>query len=216
MTIRALLVDDHVMLREGLRAVLDGEPEIEVVGESADGLDAIEQAQSLRPDVVVMDISMRRMDGISATREIRLRLPACRVVALSVHSDRRYLERMLEAGAKGYVLKEAAAKELLQAIREVARGGTYVSPQLADDPRARSAGSGVPERDAYRRLAPREREVLKLLSEGETSRRIATQLSISPRTVETHRRNIMRKLGLRSVAELTKYAIREGLTSVEP
>lgn len=213
MTIRALLVDDHSMLREGLRAILDRESEVEVVGESADGLAAIEAALQHRPDVVIMDIGMRRMNGIEATREIRARLPGCRVIALSVHSDRRYLDRMFEAGAQGYVLKEAASHELVEAIRTVAGGHSYVSPSVSRDSLSQLSPSA---RDAYQRLAPREREVLKLLAEGDTSRGIATLLSISPRTVETHRRNIMRKLGLHSVAELTKYAIREGLTSVEP
>jgi two-component system NarL family response regulator len=201
------------MLREGLRAILDRESEVEVVGESADGLAAIEAAIALRPDVVIMDIGMRRMNGIEATREIRARLPGCRVIALSVHSDRRYLDRMFEAGAQGYVLKEAASHELIEAIRTVASGHTYVSPSLSRETLPQLSPSA---RDAYQRLAPREREVLKLLAEGDTSRGIAVLLSISPRTVETHRRNIMRKLGLHSVAELTKYAIREGLTSVEP
>ena len=199
------------MLREGLRAILDRESEVEVVGESADGLAAIEAAIALRPDVVIMDIGMRRMNGIEATREIRARLPGCRVIALSVHSDRRYLDRMFEAGAQGYVLKEAASHELIEAIRTVASGHSYVSPTVS-----RETLPQLSARDAYQRLAPREREVLKLLAEGDTSRGIAHLLSISPRTVETHRRNIMRKLGLHSVAELTKYAIREGLTSVEP
>lgn len=221
MTIRALLVDDHAMLRDGLRAVLEKEPMVEVVGESTDGLEAVETALRLRPDVVVMDIGMRRMNGIEATRELRSQLPECRVLALSVHSDRRYVERMLEAGAVGYVLKESASSELVKAIQQVSRGERYVSPRLADSTLGNGRATGSASRSAgaagiYDKLAPREREVLKLLAEGETSKRIAELLSISPRTVETHRRNIMGKLRLHSVAELTKYAIREGLTSIEP
>lgn len=216
MTIRVLLVDDHPTLREGLRAILGRQSEVEVVGESADGLQAIDAALLLRPDVVIMDIGMRLMNGIEATREIRARLSGCRVIALSVHSDRRYVDHMLGAGAQGYVLKEAASSELLEAIRTVLDGRPYVSPALAGGVDQRVPRSSPAALDAYQQLAPREREVLKLLSEGETSRRIAELLTISPRTVETHRRNIMRKLGLHSVAELTKYAIREGLTSVEP
>lgn len=209
------------MLRDGLRAVLEREPMVEVVGESTDGLEAVETALRLRPDVVVMDIGMRRMNGIEATRELRSRLPDCRVLALSVHSDRRYVERMLEAGALGYVLKEAASSELVKAIQQVSRGERYISPRLVDatmgNGRASaSGGRGADASGIYAKLAPREREVLKLLAEGETSKKIADLLSISPRTVETHRRNIMGKLRLHSVAELTKYAIREGLTSVEP
>ena len=160
-----------------------------------------------------MDIAMERMNGIEATREIRSRLPLTQVVALSVHSDKRYVEHMFEAGAIGYVLKEAASDELIEAIRAVSQGQRFISPSVeASDT---GNGQGRVTRNAYSRLAPREREVLKLLSEGETSRQIAEFLSISPRTVETHRRNIMRKLGIHSVAALTKYAIREGLTSVE-
>ena len=218
MTIRALLVDDHAMLREGLRAVLEREPEVEVVGESTDGLEAIATALRLRPDVVVMDIGMRNMNGIEATRELVERLPECRVLALSVHSDRRYVDRMLQAGASGYVLKESASSELVRAIRTVHGGERYLSPRLGDriPGPLPSLGEEIDPDLLNGKLAPREREVLKLLAEGRTSKRIAELLAISPRTVETHRRNIMRKLRLHSVAELTKFAIREGLTTVEP
>jgi len=217
MTIRALLVDDHAMLREGLRAILARDPRVEVVGEATNGLDALEVSRRLHPDVVVMDIGMERMNGIEATRQILSRIEGCRVIALSVHADKRYVQHMLRAGASGYVLKEAACGDLVQAITTVAGGERYFSPRI-DLPAENGKLPASPSLDAegaYARLTPREREVLKLLSEGETSREIAGLLDISPRTVETHRRNIMRKLGLHSVAGLTKYAIREGLTSVE-
>jgi len=214
---RVLLADDHRMMRDGLRAVLDKDG-MKVVGEAATGHEAIALAHSLVPDVVIMDIAMPELNGIDATRRLTKELPHVKVIALSMNADRRYVMAMLEAGAAGYLLKNEASEELLRAISAVMRGQTYVSPAVAGNVlehvmgRRPRAGSAVSERP----LSPREREVLQLLAEGKSSKEIASVLSIALPTVETHRRQLMSKLKLRSIAELTKYAIREGLTSVEP
>jgi two-component system response regulator NreC len=216
--IRVLLVDDHLVLREGLRALLENEPGIEVVGEASDGRSAIDLVLALHPDVVVMDIVMEGMNGVDATREILSRDPSVKVVALSYHADRQYVERMFRAGARGYLLKTSGHAALLDAVGTVHSGQAYLSQEIAglaspelvaQVPTRRSRGSG----DCP--LGRREREVLQLLAEGQTSRRIALVLGITEKTVETHRRNIMRKTGLRSIAALTKYAVREGLTALE-
>ncbi len=217
MTTRVLLVDDHQMMRDGLRSVLENEAEVDVVGEAGNGRDALELFIRLHPDVVVMDIGMPELNGIEATRRILAENPRAKVIALSTHSDKRYVLEMLEAGAKGYVLKEAASHELLRALHAVMAGKNFLSPDITgavvegmmnrDDPR--------PASTAYSALTTREREILQLLAEGKTSGGIAQALHISAQTVETHRRNIMRKLDLHNVAELTRYAIKEGLTGLE-
>ena len=210
---RVLLVDDHKMMRDGLRALFDPEEGIEVVGEASNGAAAVSQTRDLSPDVVVMDIGMSEMNGIEATRQIA---DKARVIALSTYSDKRYVLRMLDAGAAGYVLKESASDELLRAVRSVSDDKPYLSPAITDTVLNRLT-KRLPASDgsADRVLGAREREVLQLLAEGHTSPRIAERLDITTRTVETHRRNIMRKLDIHSVAELTKYAVREGLTSLE-
>lgn len=214
--IRVLLVDDHQMLREGLRAILARSADIEVVGEASNGFEALDLARRLGPDIVVMDVAMPELNGVEATRDLVRTMPGIRVVALSTYSDKRYVLSMLAAGAAGYVLKQAAHQELLSAIQATRRGEKYLSPSVAGvvvdgclhpaEPQDSTLGAA---------LGPRERAVLQLLAEGLTSRQIAQKLSIAPSTVETHRRNISSKLRLHSVAELTKYAVREGLTSLD-
>jgi DNA-binding NarL/FixJ family response regulator len=213
---RILLADDHRMMRDGLRAVLEKDG-IEVVGEAANGREAVEQAIALAPDVVVMDIAMPELNGIDATRRIVSELPHAKVIALSMSADRRYVMAMLEAGASGYLLKNAASDELLRALEVVMRGETYLSPSIAGGVVGRAIVPGAPtSARAEKQLTPRERQVLQLLAEGKSSKEIATTLQIALPTVETHRRQLTAKLNLRTIAELTKYAIREGITSVEP
>ncbi len=211
--IRVVLVDDHGMMRDGLRALLGRADDVEVVGEAEDGQGAVERCRELRPDVVVMDIAMRGMNGVEATSQIS---DTTKVIALSTYSDERYVLRMLNAGAVGYVLKESASEELLRAIRIVSTGKAYLAPEITEVVVDRLSSRPTPSRTtAYSVLGAREREVLQLLAEGRTSPQIADSLLITTRTVETHRRNIMRKLDIHSVAQLTKYAIREGITSLE-
>lgn len=216
MTIRILLADDHQMLRDGLRAILASESDLDVVGEVGDGRSAVAMSRALVPDVVVMDIAMPDMNGVEATRRIKRENPEVKIVALSMYPDRRYVIGMLEAGASGYVLKASAYDELTRAVRAVSEGKKYLSPDITGvvveaQVHPPPADQGSP----YTVLGAREREIVQLLAEGKTSPQIADQLHISTATVETHRRNIMRKLGIHTVAELTKYAIREGLTSID-
>jgi DNA-binding NarL/FixJ family response regulator len=211
---RILLVDDHQMVREGLRAVLERHDRYSVVGEAASGREAVRLAEELQPDVAVVDVAMSDMNGIEATRQIRKCAPQCGVIALSSHSDRRYVKAILDAGASGYVLKANAHDELVRGVEAAAQGLMFLCPQvtagIVDSALHDGAGGS-----AFEILGAREREVLQLLTEGLTSGEIARRLGVSTSTVETHRRNLMRKLDLHSVAELTKYAIREGLTSLE-
>jgi two-component system response regulator NreC len=213
---KVLLVDDHKIIRDGLRAILEKEPEIEVVGEAADGHEAISCARTLGPDIVVMDVSMRGLNGIDATARIVSELPGIKVIGLSMNSDRRYVLAMLTAGAGGYLLKDAASQELIRALRTVAAGHTYLSPEITGIVVDTAVHASRPvEADPASTLSTREREVLQLLAEGRTSKDIGAQLHIAVTTVDTHRRQIMCKLKLRTVAELTKYAIREGLTPLD-
>ena len=209
-----LLVDDHRMMRDGLRAILEKEG-LTVLGEAASGREAIALAQSLHPQLVVMDISMPDLNGVDATRRLLLEMPRLKVIGLSMNSDRRYVVAMFKAGAVGYLLKSSAAEELVHAVRAVTDDLTYISPSIASTLVESYADgtSGAPE--AVKGLSPREREVLQLLAEGLTSKDIANRLQIAVPTVETHRRQIMDKLHLRTIAGLTKYAIREGLTTLE-
>lgn len=216
MTIRVLLVDDHKMMREGLCSLLVGVGDIEVVGEAPDGRTAIDLVRTLSPDVVVMDVGMPEMNGVEATRAIRIEHPRVRIIALSTHSDKRYVHHMLAAGACGYVLKISAHDELLRAVRAASMGRTYLSTEIAGSVVDRSLQARVDgDPSAYSTLGAREREVLQLVAEGKTSAETARQMHISIKTVETHRRNIVQKLGLHGTAELTKYAVREGLTSLD-
>lgn len=212
---RVVLADDHQMMRDGLRAVLEKDGIHQVVGEAGNGRDAIVAVRRLRPDVLIIDIAMPELNGIDATRRIAVELPDTKIIALSMHADRRYVVAMLEAGAAGYLLKNAAAEELLTALRAVSRGETYVSPTIAGS-LAEIAGRAGRPRASAKPLTLREREVLQLIAEGKSSKEIARVLQIAVPTVETHRRQITEKLELRTIAELTKYAICEGLTSTEP
>jgi DNA-binding NarL/FixJ family response regulator len=216
MSVSILLVDDHRMMREGLRLLLDQESEFRVVGEAADGRMAVELARQLQPDVVIMDIGMPDLNGIEATRKMRDASGSSRIIALSTYSDKRYVLGMLGAGASGYVLKSAAAEELVRAIQQVMCGEKYLSPDLTGTVVGEYLERMVsPKATQGQLLGPREREVLQMLAEGKTSKEIAAQLFIAVKTVDMHRQNIMNKLDLHSVAELTKYAIREGMTRLE-
>jgi DNA-binding NarL/FixJ family response regulator len=212
-----LIVDDHQILRQGLRTLLEAESDLDVVGEAGDGRAAMRMAKELRPDVVVMDISMPELNGIDATRRILEDRPATRVIALTAHADHRTAGEILRAGASGLVAKDGAFDELARAIRIVAAGKTYLDAGTAGGVvehfvRAPTNGDGGPR--AFATLSPREREVLQLVAEGKATKEVAAILSVSVKTIETHRRALMEKLHVESVAELTKYAIREGLTAL--
>jgi DNA-binding NarL/FixJ family response regulator len=212
--LRVLLADDHNVVRAGLRALIDAQPDMEVVGEAADGEAACRQATELGPDVVVMDVSMPALGGAPATERIRRDRPEVRVLALTVHEDRSYLQQLLQAGASGYLLKRAAADDLIHAIRTVARGGSYLDPGLTGKVLGGLAGrpprADSPPGDA---LSDREEEVLQLIARGHTNREIATRLDVSVKTVETHKARAMEKLGLDSRAAIVAYAIRWGWLS---
>ncbi|MBN1341899.1 MAG: response regulator transcription factor [Phycisphaerae bacterium] len=217
MSTAILLVDDHRMMRDGLRAVIEKEAEMRLVGEAENGRKAVELTRELVPDVVVMDVGMPDMNGIEATRRILAENPDVKVIALSTHDDERYVHAILDAGASGYVLKKDASDDLLRAIEAATSGKYFLSPGITGlVVRDRAPRSQETSTSAGHALSPREREVLQLLAEGKTSREIAAALSRSVKTVETQRREIMRKLDIHSVAELTKYAVREGLTGLEP
>ena len=215
MKTRVLLVDDQRLLRESLRMVLAALPDLDVVGEAEDGRAAVELAVKLRPHVVVMDVAMPMLNGIEATRQIKAANPAVRVLALSGSSERRWVAEILRAGASGFLLKGAALDELSRAIRAVVREGAYLSPSVASevlfDYVRRLDATADP---LFTTLTAREREVLQALAEGVGTKRLASLLRVSPKTIETHRANLMRKLGLKTTADLVKFAIRSGVTSV--
>ncbi len=216
MKIRVLLADDHKIVRDGLRALLEKESDMEVVGEADGGVQAVQLARELAPTVVVMDIAMPDLNGIEAAAKIREHDPQVKIIALSMHSDKRFVGGMLRAGASGYLLKDCAFGELSNAIRAVMRGQTYLSPGIAHVVvEGYVRGAGAPGQAGGSALTPREREVLQLLAEGKATREIAALLNLSVRTVETHRQQIMNKLNLHKAAELVKYAIREGMISLE-
>ncbi len=216
MSLRILLVDDHRMFTGGLNALLDNEPDLEVVATACDGREAVKAALDLEPDVSVMDVSLPGLSGVEATRQIAAARPKVKVLCLSMHRERQYLRAALEAGAAGYVLKDQAPEELLKAIRCVAGGATYLCPEMAatavDDYRADLLGHKAAIDPI---LTDRERQVLQLVADGLTSQMIASLLFVSERTVATHRQHLMEKLDIHSVAGLTKYAIRQGLTTTE-
>jgi two-component system response regulator NreC len=208
-TTRVLVADDHTIVRAGLRLLLDAQPDLEVVGEAGTGAEAVLQSRLLAPDVVLMDVVMPGESGIQATRRLLAESSAARVVVLSMQDDPRYVREAFDAGASGYVLKDAADTELVEAVREVASGGRYVNPALGA--RLLSAPLDERRRAAGDPLSEREREVLTLLARGHTNQEIARRLYLSVRTVETHRAHVMQKLGLRSRAELVSYALEHGL-----
>lgn len=215
MSVRILLADDHQVFRQGLRNLLEQESGLTVAAEANNGRDAVRLAHELRPDVVLLDVSMPDLGGIEAARRILAAVPEIRVIGLSMHSNRAFVQEMLRAGASGYVLKECAFEEVVTAIRQVLRGHLHLCPKLSTDILRAFVRSETPApSSAFVRLTGREREVLQLLAEGSSTKEIAVALKVSPKTVETFRQQIMRKLELRSVAELTKYAVREGLTSL--
>jgi two-component system, NarL family, response regulator NreC len=215
--IQVLLVDDHTIVRKGLRALLDAEPNITVIGEAETGREALKQAHELLPDIVLMDISMPDMNGAEATRQIRHRLPSVKVLVLSMHADEEFVFQLLRAGASGYLIKKTATEELILAIKTIFQGHSFLSPAISTtviDAYVRRAGEMTAE-DHYEILTEREREVLQLVAEGHTSREISERLHITTRTVDTHRANLMAKLGIHTVAELTKYAIRRGIIALD-
>jgi DNA-binding NarL/FixJ family response regulator len=216
MSIKILIADDHKIIREGLRALIEKKPGMEVIGEVENGRKAVQLVQELLIDIIVMDIAMPDLNGIEATRQIVARAPSIKVIALSMHSDKRFVVEMLRAGASGFLLKDCAFEELIYAINAVRANRTYLSPKIADmmiKDYVRLLPMG--ELSVFSVLTPRQRQVLQLLSEGKGTSRIAHDLQVSVKTVETYRQQIMDKLNIHSIAELTKYAIREGLTSLQ-
>jgi DNA-binding NarL/FixJ family response regulator len=214
-TTRVLLADDHAMFRQALRGLIAREAGFEVVAEAGDGLAVLALARATTPDLVVMDIGMPGLNGIEATRQLLAANPRVKVVALSAYSDKGFVTEMLAAGAKGYVLKAAAAETLLDAIRVVAHDGTYLCPEIMATVVDAARGAQSDKEEGRGRLGRRERQVLQLIATGNTSPEIAARLHIAPSTVDVHRRNIMHKLGLHTVADLTRWAIRHGLVSAE-
>jgi DNA-binding NarL/FixJ family response regulator len=211
--LRVLLGDDHTVLRQGLRKILEDRRDWRVVAEAGNGRDAVREAIELNPDIAVLDIGMPLLNGIEATRQIVRRAPAVRILILSMHSDQAYVTQAVQAGARGYLLKESAGSELIAAIAAVAAGKTFFSQAVAqvvfDDYVRSLTERGITDR--YDALSEREREVLQLVAEGRSSKEIADVLSISPATVETHRTHLLQKLGLRNTAEVVRYAARRGI-----
>jgi two-component system, NarL family, response regulator NreC len=218
-TTQIVLADDHQMMREGLAALLEADSSLEVVATADNGRDAVRLAAELRPDIVVMDIGMPELNGIEATRQIVERCPGTKVVGLSVHKDRRFVAQMLKAGASAYVLKESSVGELVTAVHAVIAGSAYLSPGctrvVVEDYVNCLDDKNRPAERRASALTPREREVLQLMAEGCSTKQTAARLGVSAKTVETHRRQMMERLDTFSVAGLVKYALREGLTSLD-
>jgi DNA-binding NarL/FixJ family response regulator len=215
MKTKILLVDDHKILRDGIRSLVKGYDDIDVIGEAPDGRTALQMVKELSPDLVIMDISMPDMNGIDATRKIRNEHPDIKVIALSMHHDKQFVSEIFRAGASGYLIKDSAFDELDHAIRVVMSGKTYINPLIASIVvESLVSQSSTPSSQSFSLLTEREREVLQLIAEGRSTKQIAYDLSVSSKTVESHRRQVMGKLNIRSVAELTKFAIREGLTTI--
>ena len=213
---RIVLADDHSVMRQGLRALLESEAGFTIVGEAADGQVAVEMVEQLRPDVLVVDLVMPKLGGLDVLREVGRRSPSTRVIVLSMHANEAYVQEALHNGAAGYVLKDSDAADLIQAIRGVLAGRRYLSASISERAiYAYSRRSGQGTLDLYETLTNREREVLRLVAEGHTSPEIATTLCIGVRTAESHRANLMRKLGLRSQAEVIRFALRRGLVALD-
>jgi len=212
--IRVLVVDDHPVVRKGLQACLTKQDRLKIVGEAADGDDALKKALELKPDVVLMDVSMPRRDGLAVTQVLRKEAPQIKVLILSVHNKRDFIFRIIEAGAHGYVSKEASPEELLRAIESVHEGETFFSPEVAQAALNQLVNNGG-KKEPFAQLTNREREVLILIAEGQSNKEIANKLGIGVRTIETHRERIMRRLNIHSVAGLTKFAIANGMVSLE-
>jgi two-component system response regulator NreC len=215
--IRIVLADDHTVLREGIRSLLEDQPDMQVVGEAEDGRAVVQLAAELQPDVILMDIAMPRLNGLEATRQIKKRFPEVKVLILTVHSDEEYIRQILRAGASGYLVKQAAPNELISAIEAIQRGESYLSPSVSKKVVQEYVqhAAGSTEEDSHERLTDREREVLQLIAEGNSTRDIAELLHMSVKTAETHRARLMRKLDIHSTAELTQYAIRKGVISLD-
>ena len=215
-TVRVLLADDHALVRAGIHELLKRFPWVEVVGETGDGREALEQIKSCQPDVVLMDVAMPGLNGLEATARVTKEYPYTRVIILSMYDNEEYVIQALRAGAAGYLLKDAATGELEFAIRTVAKGSTYLSPAISkrviDDYLHRLDNDN---QSSLEQLTPRQREILQLVAEGKTTKEIAQILKVSTKTIETHRTNLMERLDIHDVAGLVRYAIREGLVSVE-
>jgi two-component system response regulator NreC len=214
--ITVVLADDHQVVRQGLRALLEAESDFEVIGEAGDGLEAVQLAERLRPGVLVLDLMMPGLSGLQVTRQVSRRSPHTRIVILSIHANEAYVLEALQNGASAYVLKKSSVDELVRAIREVTAGRRYLSPPLSEHAlEAYVQRSRDSTMDPYAMLTDREREVLHLVAEGHTNAEIAARLSLSPRTVEMHRANLMRKLDLHSQADLIRYALQRGIVPLE-
>ena len=213
--IRILLADDHTMVRQGLRKLLEERPDWEVIAEAGDGREAVRLVEQYKPDVAIIDVAMPLLNGVEATRQITKRAPGTRVLVLSMHADEAYVTQILQAGATGYLLKDSADVDLLKAVSEAAQGRSFFSPAIArvmlDDYVRQLADRGVTDR--YEALSEREREIFQLVAEAKTNKEIAALLNVSPSTVETHRAHIMEKLDLHSAAEIVLYAVRRGVIS---
>jgi DNA-binding NarL/FixJ family response regulator len=212
--ISIIVADDHGIVREGLRRMLESEPDLKVCGEAADGREVLEQVASLEPDVVVLDITMPRLGGLETLEKIRSEFAKTKVILLSVHSDSPFIQSAISLGADGYVLKNGRAAEIVTAIREVMKGGSYFSPAVAREIVEQLRSPRTESDDPFSLLSSREREVLHLIAEGLSAKEVAVELSISAKTVEAHRTSVMRKLNVRKATELVRYALRHGL--IEP
>lgn len=212
--IKVLVVDDHPVVRQGLRAVLAERPNVQVVGEAGDGAEAMQKVKSLRPDIVLLDLSMPGMDGLSVTETLRQKYAQTKVLVLSIHGTPEHVASVMKAGARGYVIKGAPTDELVRAIQTVQSGGTFLSPAVAHAASS-PPSAAVADGDPLAKLSDREREVLMHIAEGLSNKEIATRFDVSVRTIETHRERTMRKLKIHNVAGLTKFAVRHGLIALE-